>query len=75
MAKKYMVQKMSSGTLKAVTYYRKQSAHPSHKESGAFTAAAKAAYAAKSKIAARDVETGAFRSSQGAPTGTGAVEI
>lgn len=40
---KYMVQKMSSGTLKAITYYRKQTQdHPSHDESGRFTQDAQA---------------------------------
>ena len=55
---KYMTQKMSSGILPATTYYRAQSAHPSHGESGAFTFAATANYAGAHAIATAAVEVG-----------------
>lgn len=66
---KYMVQKMSSGTLTPITYYRKQSNHPNHKESGAFTRAAKFAYATARNIDVLDVEVGTYSSGGGVPTG------
>jgi hypothetical protein len=40
----------------AITYYRKQSNHARHAESGAFTTAAKKAYAKARKVAEADVE-------------------
>ncbi|MDM0053022.1 hypothetical protein [Variovorax sp. J22R115] len=66
----YMVQKMSSGVLPAITYYRKQSGpHPSHEESGAFTTDATNAYANTNTIAVALVEAGTYKSGQGVPTG------
>ena len=66
----YMTQKMSSGTLTAITYYRKQSKpHVDHKESGKFTADAKANYATKNSIAQSAVDAGTYKSCQGVPTG------
>lgn len=66
----YMTQKMSSGTLIPITYYRKQTQpHPSHEESGAFTSAAKNNYATFNNIPESEVEEGAYKSSQGVPTG------
>lgn len=70
---KYMTQPMSSGKLKKITYYRKQSAHPSHTESGKFTSDAKAAYAKKNDISESAVEVGTYKSNQGVPT-SGAVQ-
>ncbi len=72
---KYMTQKMSSGALAATTYYRVQSAHPSHDESSAFTFAAKADYAAAHNIAVAAVEVGAYKSNQGIPAGGNTEEI
>ncbi|MDO8179723.1 MAG: hypothetical protein Q7U12_16005 [Undibacterium sp.] len=72
---KYMTQKMSSGVLQATTYYRKQSSHPSHAESGAFTIAAKTSYAATHGIAAANVEVGTYKSDQGVPAGGNTQEI
>lgn len=71
----YMVQKMSSGTLKAITYYRKQSAHPSHSESGKFTTDAKKAYAKARGVKESDVEVGTYKSGQGVPSGGETDEI
>lgn len=72
---KYMVQKMSSGKLPATTYYRKQSAHPSHEETGAFTAAAITAYATAHGISEDEVEKGKYFSNQGEPADADAEEI
>ena len=72
---KYMTQKMSSGTLAAVTYYRKQSAHPSHSESGKFTQDAIDDYARANNIPASDVDKGTYRSDQGVPQGGNTCEI
>ena len=72
---KYMVQKMSSGIKKATTYYRKQSAHPSHDESGNFTRDAKSAYATKHNISEAQVEVGSYASNQGVPAGGDTEEI
>ena len=71
----YMTQKMSSGILAATTYYRAQSAHPSHGESGAFTTAATTDYAGAHNIPVAQVEVGAYRSNQGIPTGGNTKEI
>jgi hypothetical protein len=65
-----MTQKMSSGVLQAVTYYRKQSQdHVSHVESGKFTTDAKNHYAAANGILASAVEAGTYKSGQGVPDG------
>ena len=72
---KYMTQKMSSGVLQATTYYRAQSAHPSHDESSAFTFAATANYAAAHGIATAAVEVGTYKSNQGVPAGGNTQEI
>ena len=72
---KYMTQKMSSGVLAAITYYRKQSAHPSHDESGTFTTDATNAYATTSGIQASQVELGTYKSGQGVPSGGTTQEI
>jgi ADP-ribosylglycohydrolase len=72
---KYFVQSMSSGRLTKVTYYRKQSAHPTHAESGAFTAAAITAYANNNDIEESAVEKGPFKSNQGIPAGGTTEEI
>jgi hypothetical protein len=67
----YMTQKMSSGTRTPITYYRKQTqAHVTHKESGAFTQAAKTSYAATNNLTVGQVEAGTFKSGQGVPTGS-----
>jgi hypothetical protein len=66
---KYMTQKMSSAALTATTYYRVQSAHPSHGESGAFTTAATLAYATLHNILRTAVEVGTYKSNQGVPAG------
>lgn len=72
----YMTQTMRSGMLPATLYYRKQSQpHPSHAETGAFTNAAIAAYAATHAIALNAVEVGNFRSGQGVPNNPNAVNI
>ncbi|MGM0593963.1 MAG: hypothetical protein ACQETD_05435 [Pseudomonadota bacterium] len=66
----YMTQSMSSGTLKKVTYYRKQKqVHPSHEESSAFTHDAKDDYAKSNDLNQSAVEEGTYRSGQGVPTG------
>ncbi len=66
----YMTQKMSSGVLTAINYYRKQTQdHPSHTESGAFTTAATADYAATTGVALGAVIPGTYKSGQGVPTG------
>lgn len=70
-----MTQKMSSGTLAAITYYRKQSAHPSHEESGKFTQDAIDDYAQKNNIQADQVDKGTYRSDQGVPQGGNTCEI
>lgn len=64
---KYMTQPMSFGSVAKITYYRKQSAHPSHRESGQFTTDAKAAYAHHAGVSAALVEEGTYRSNQGVP--------
>lgn len=66
---KYMTQIMRSGTQTQITYYKKQSAHPSHTETGAFTQAAITAYAAARNVLPANVEKGKFQSDQGVPTG------
>lgn len=72
----YMVQSMSSGSLPAKTYYRKQTvAHPSHVETGNFTQAAMDNYASFNHINVRDVVAGTFRSGQGVPTGKNTFQI
>ena len=66
----YMTQPMSSAKTEKITYYRQQSsAHVSHDESEAFTAAAKANYATFNNIDESAVEEGNYRSGQGIPTG------
>ncbi len=73
---KYMVQKMESGTHTPITYYRKQrNPHPSHGESGAFTTAAKNAYAAAVGVLVSAVVAGTYRSGQGVPQGGQTEEI
>lgn len=72
----YMTQSMSSGILKKITYYRKQTnSHPSHEESGQFTADAKSDYATTNGINEDDVEVGTYRSNQGVPGGPNTEEI
>jgi hypothetical protein len=72
----YMVQKMSSGTLPAKTYYRKQSsAHVSHDESGKFTQDAKENYAKFNHISEDKVVEGKYESGQGVPTGGSTFQI
>ncbi|WP_380184713.1 hypothetical protein [Kalamiella sp. sgz302252] len=66
---KYMVQSIQSGTHPKITYYRAQSAHPSHSESGAFTEAAITHYVAKFGVDRSTVEKGSYKSDQGVPTG------
>ncbi len=64
----YMTQKMSSGTLIPITYYRKQSSeHVSHTESRNFTNAAKSNYAVFNHINEDQVEVGDYDSGQGVP--------
>lgn len=64
----YMTQSMSSGTLPATTYYRKQSQpHVSHDESKAFTQAAITDYATANAIANDAVVRGRYMSGQGVP--------
>ncbi len=66
----YMTQKMSSGVLAAITYYRKQSSpHVTHTESSKFTTDAKNDYATTNGIQVSQVEEGTYRSGQGVPTG------
>lgn len=66
----YMTQKMSSGTIKATTYYRRQkSDHPHHDETSKFTSDAKTDYATAHGIEEDEVEGGKFASNQGIPTG------
>jgi hypothetical protein len=66
----YMTQPMSSGKCIPITYYKKQSQeHVSHTESGAFTTAAKANYAAFNHLTVANVVAGAYKSGQGVPTG------
>jgi len=72
----YLTQKMSSGTLPAITYYRKQiNDHPSHTETGKFTQDAKNNYATFNHIPVANVIEGAFKSGQGIPTGGKTYEI
>jgi len=71
----YLTQKMRSGTEKAITYYRKQSAHPSHDETGKFTQDAIKKYAEAKGVAESIVEKGKFMSDQGVPTGGETEEI
>lgn len=72
----YMTQSMASPNTVKITYYRQQSQpHPSHEESGAFTAAAKSNYASFNHISEGSVEVGTYRSSQGVPTGGKTYEI
>jgi hypothetical protein len=71
----YMTQKMSSGVLPAINYYRKQSAHPSHGESGAFTTAAQNDYAATRNVLVATVIPAKYFSNQGIPTGGVTKEI
>jgi hypothetical protein len=66
---------MRSEAREQILYFRKQSAHPSHAESGDFTRSAKADYATRNNIAEDDVETGTYRSGQGRPKDDEAVEI
>ncbi|TDC88559.1 hypothetical protein [Actinomadura sp. 7K507] len=72
---KYMVQTMRAGTHQPVTYYRKQSHHPSHGESTNFTKDAKNAYAARVNVNVDTVEAGKYQSDQGVPSDPGAVKI
>ncbi len=72
---KYMTQSMSSANTETITYYRQQSAHPSHAESGQFTADAIANYAAFNHIEESAVVKGTYRSDQGVPTGGKTYEI
>ena len=72
---KYMVQTMRAGTHQPVTYYRKQSHHPKHGESGRFSTDAKNAYAASVNVNVTDVEVGSYKSGQGVPSDPGAVQI
>jgi hypothetical protein len=72
----YLTQKMSSGTLEAITYYRKQTnEHPSHTETGKFTQDAKNNYATFNHIPVANVRESAFKSGQGIPTGGKTYEI
>jgi len=71
----YMTQSMSSGIHRSILYYRKSSNHPSHEESGAFTNAAKATYAAEIGVPINDVVEGRYRSGQGVPRNPNAEEI
>jgi hypothetical protein len=65
----YMTQKMSSGTKKATTYYRKQTIeHPDHTETSKFTTDAKADYATTHGVEKDHVEEGKFAKNQGVPT-------
>ena len=70
-----MTQKMESGILTPITYYRKQSSHPSHSESSKFTDDAKTDYATINNISKENVEEGTYRSNQGIPTGGETKEI
>lgn len=72
---KYMTQPMSYAALQKITYYRKQSAHPSHNESGIFTQDATNAYATANGINASQVEVGVYKSNQGVPVGGNVQEI
>lgn len=65
----YMTQKMSSGVLKAITYYKDGGAHPSHEVSSKFTTDAKSDYATTRGVAVSAVEEGTYKSGQGVPTG------
>lgn len=72
----YMTQSMSSGTLAATLYYRKQTIpHPGHAKSSQFTTDATAAYAAAHNIPVASVVPGTYRSGQGKPAIPTAVEI
>ena len=70
-----MTQKMSSGVLKAIIYYRKSSAHPSHDECSKFTKDAKNDYATTWSVTVANVEEGAYKSGQGVPTAGETEEI
>jgi hypothetical protein len=71
-----MTQSMSSGTFPKKTYYRKQSSpHVTHKESGAFTTAAKNQYSRDYGVNVDSVELGTYRSGQGVPTEANSEEI
>jgi hypothetical protein len=65
----YMTQKMSSGSHKAILYYRKQTQpHVTHTESGKFTTDATNAYMATYNITdSSKVELGDYKSGQGRP--------
>ena len=72
----YLTQKMSSGQLPAITYYRKQQTdHPNHTETGEFTQDAKSNYAQFNHISEDQVEVGVFKSRQGIPTSGKTYEI
>lgn len=72
----YFVQTMRSGVLPSIEYYRKQkNDHPDHKESSAFTTAAKNAYANANGILPGAVELGPYQSGQGVPNNPNAVNI
>lgn len=74
---KYMTQKMedTNGKCIAITYYKKQSDHPSHDESGAFTQAAKRNFATFNHISEGKVKVGSYKSGQGVPTGGKTFEL
>ncbi len=67
----YMTQSMSLNALPAKMYYRKQSVpHPNHDETGAFTALARANYAAFNHLNAAQtalIVPGPYKSGQGVP--------
>lgn len=66
----YLTQKMSSGVLPAVTYYRKQTQdHEPAAEARGFTIAASTDYATSNGIPNSQVEEGVRRSNQGVPIG------
>ena len=72
----YFTQKMSSGHLEAITYYRKQTnEHSIHTETSKFTQDAKNNYAAFNNIPVAKVIAGAFKSGPGLPTGRKTYEI
>jgi len=72
----YMTQTMRSGTLQAITYYRRaRIQHPSHEESRQFTNDARTNYANTNHINFNDVERGTYRSAQGVPGGGNTQEI
>ena len=72
----YLTQKMSSGQLLPITYYRQQKTeHPSHTDTGKFTQDAKSNYAKFNHISEDQVEVGVFKSRQGKPTSGKTYEI